>query len=81
MAKNAQLPDSRPAFGCQVLVQSEEEKQLRRQMRREEKRINKLLSKVDDGQDDEVRNCFCHHLRSLFLTDPCTERRLSWTPT
>ena len=42
---------SRPNFGCQVTVQSEEEKQLKKQMRKEEKKINKLLSK--NGQDEE----------------------------
>ena len=35
-----------PAYGCQVTVQSEDEKQLRKQMRKEEKKINKLLSQV-----------------------------------
>ena len=36
-----------PAYGCQVTVQSEDEKQLRKQMRKEEKKINKLLSQVN----------------------------------
>ena len=34
-------------FGCQVIVQSEEEKNLRKAMRKEEKRLNKLLNKAD----------------------------------
>ena len=37
----------RPMFGCQVIVQSEEEKNLRKAMRKEEKRLNKLLNKAD----------------------------------
>ena len=36
-----------PAYGCQVTVQSEDEKQLRKQMRKEEKKINKLLRQVN----------------------------------
>ena len=40
------MPSSRPAYGCQVMVQSEEERQLRKQVRKEEKKIQKILSKV-----------------------------------
>lgn len=35
-------------YGCQVIVQSEEEKNLKKAMRKEEKRMNKLLNKVDE---------------------------------
>lgn len=38
----------RPMYGCQVIVQSEEEKNLKKAMRKEEKRMNKLLNKVDE---------------------------------
>ena len=46
---------SRPNYGCQVIVQSEEEKALQKLARKEEKRINKLLSKGgnDSGSEDE----------------------------
>ena len=40
----AELPQ-RPTFGCQVVVQSGEEKDLRKLARKEEKKINKLLNK------------------------------------
>ena len=45
----------RPNYGCQVVVQSEEEKALRKMARKEEKRINKLLSKTtaNDGSDSD----------------------------
>ena len=45
------LGPSRPNYGCQVTVQSEEEKQLKKQVRREERKINRLLNKA--GQDEE----------------------------
>ena len=37
----------------QVIVQSEEEKQLRKQIRKEEKKINRLLTKGDDDEEEE----------------------------
>ena len=45
---------ARPNYGCQVIVQSEEEKALRKLARKEEKRINKLLSKTgtNDSESD-----------------------------
>ena len=47
LASENAVPE-RPLFGCQVLVQSEEEKNLKKAMRKEEKRMNKLLNKADD---------------------------------
>ena len=45
---------ARPNYGCQVIVQSEEEKALQKLARKEEKRINKLLSKnANDSDSDE----------------------------
>ena len=44
---------SRPNYGCQVTVQSEEEKALMKQMRKEEKKINKLLHKAEPDEDEE----------------------------
>ena len=41
----AELPH-RPNFGCQVVVQSGEEKELQKLARKEEKKINKLLNKA-----------------------------------
>ncbi|XP_015598741.1 activating signal cointegrator 1 complex subunit 3 [Cephus cinctus] len=44
-----------PQIGCQVIVQSEKEKQLLKQVRKEEKKLNKLTSKLeatDDGDED-----------------------------
>jgi hypothetical protein len=38
----------RPQYGCQVIVQSEEEKNLRKVMRKEEKRLNKLRNKAEE---------------------------------
>ncbi|XP_075226483.1 activating signal cointegrator 1 complex subunit obelus isoform X4 [Lycorma delicatula] len=43
----------RPVYGCQVVVQSEQEKLLMKQARKEEKKINKLVNKDDDSEDDE----------------------------
>jgi len=43
----AHLPQSRPVYGCQVVVQSEEERLLKKQVRREEKKLSKILGKVD----------------------------------
>ena len=44
---------ARPNYGCQVTVQSEEEKALLKQMRKEEKKINKLLSKAGVEEEEE----------------------------
>ena len=44
---------SRPNYGCQVTVQSEEERALMKQMRKEEKKINKLLHKAEPDEDEE----------------------------
>ena len=49
----AELPH-RPNFGCQVVVQSGEEKELQRLARKEEKKINRLLNKAGGaGENDE----------------------------
>lgn len=42
-----------PQFGCQVIVQSEEEKQLRKQVKKEEKRIQKLMKNVENQDSDD----------------------------
>ena len=47
-----EMGPSKPNFGCQVTVQSEEERTLQKLMRKEEKKINKLLSKAG-GQEEE----------------------------
>ncbi|XP_013390155.1 activating signal cointegrator 1 complex subunit 3-like, partial [Lingula anatina] len=44
-------PSARPNYGCQVTIQSEGEKQLRKQLRREEKKMSKLDNKK--LQEDE----------------------------
>ena len=44
---------ARPNYGCQVTVQSEDEKALLKQMRKEEKKINKLLSKAGAEEEEE----------------------------
>jgi activating signal cointegrator complex subunit 3 len=53
-AAGQELLPQRPQFGCQVLVQSEEERMLRKQVRKEEKKIHKILGKVEaeDEADD-----------------------------
>ena len=45
-----------PIYGTQVMVQSEDEKQMRKQVRKEEKRIQKLVNKA--GQDDSDEDDF-----------------------
>ena len=44
---------ARPNYGCQVIVQSQEEKALQKLARKEEKRINKLLSKTGNDSESE----------------------------
>lgn len=40
-------------FGCQVLIQFEQEKQNMKQARKEEKKLNRLAGK-DDNTDEEL---------------------------
>lgn len=42
-----------PSFGPQVIVQSEDEKQLKKQVRKEEKRLHKLLKNTQEDSDDD----------------------------
>ena len=42
-----------PSYGTQIMVQSEDEKQMRKQVRKEEKRINKLMNKAQDDSDED----------------------------
>lgn len=52
---SAALENSRgPSFGCQVVVQSQMEKQLQKLARKEEKRIHKVLGKFDADEEEEV---------------------------
>ncbi len=44
----------RPLYGCQVIVQSEDEKNLRKAMRKEEKKLNKILNRTDEVDITEV---------------------------
>jgi hypothetical protein len=41
-------------YGCQVIVQSEDEKNLRKAMRKEEKKLNKILNRTDEVDITEV---------------------------
>lgn len=41
-----------PSYGTQVLVQSEDEKALRKQVRKEEKRMQKLLRNVEEEEEE-----------------------------
>ena len=53
-AANTNIAESNmPIFGCQVTVQSEDEKQLRKQVRKEEKKLQKLLKNTQDDSDEE----------------------------
>ena len=51
--REREVGPARPNYGCQVTVQSEEEKALMKQMRKEEKKINKLLSKAGVEEEEE----------------------------
>ncbi|PSN49726.1 Activating signal cointegrator 1 complex subunit 3 [Blattella germanica] len=42
----------RPNYGCQVVVQSEQEKLLFKQARKEEKKINKVLPRNEEDEDE-----------------------------
>nr|CAD7458407.1 unnamed protein product [Timema tahoe] len=46
----------RPNYGCQVVVQSEQEKQLIKQARKEEKKISKVMTKEDDEEQQPEFN-------------------------
>jgi len=59
----------RPMYGCQVIVQSEEEKNLRKAMRKEEKRLNKLLNKAEGVL---TTDCFDFHGNSSKSRDVLT---------
>lgn len=43
-----------PSFGCQVVVQSQLEKQMQKMARKEEKRIQKVLGKFDLDEEEEA---------------------------
>ncbi|XP_025099015.1 LOW QUALITY PROTEIN: activating signal cointegrator 1 complex subunit 3-like [Pomacea canaliculata] len=53
----------RPNYGCQVTVQSVEERQLQKQIRREEKRINRKEGKKGEVQDMTNDTFDIHHMR------------------
>lgn len=44
----------RPIYGCQVLVQSEQEKQQMKQARKEEKKLNRLVGKDENTDDEDI---------------------------
>ena len=51
------VPDQRrPNYGCQVVVQSEQEKLLLKQARKEEKKINKIVNYADDEDEEPEFN-------------------------
>lgn len=51
--------NAKPNYGCQVTIQSEQEKQLMKQYRREEKRIARRERKAgEDGEVAEGLLCF-----------------------
>ena len=52
-AAGKELLPQRPTYGAQVMVQSEEERLLRKQVRKEEKRIAKILGKVEPTAEEE----------------------------
>jgi activating signal cointegrator complex subunit 3 len=43
----------RPNYGCQVVVQSEQERLLLKQVRKEEKKINKSVNRNDEEDVEE----------------------------
>ncbi|RXM99735.1 Activating signal cointegrator 1 complex subunit 3 [Acipenser ruthenus] len=51
-SRKASGESSVPIYGCQVTIQSEQEKQLMKQFRREEKRIAKREKRWDDSEGD-----------------------------
>ncbi|XP_034936753.1 activating signal cointegrator 1 complex subunit 3 [Chelonus insularis] len=57
--------EERPLYGCQVIVQSEKEKQLLKQVRKEEKKILKVTNKldIDDTSDDEINTMNLRNIR------------------
>lgn len=46
-----------PTYGCQVMVQSEEERLLKKQTRKEEKKIQRILNKIEcHGEDQDTHD-------------------------
>ena len=48
-----QEKEQMPTYGLQVMVQSEDERKLKKQVRKEEKRMAKLMKNVQDQESDE----------------------------
>ena len=48
-----QEKEQMPTYGCQVMVQSEDERKLKKQVRKEEKRMAKLMKNVQEDSDEE----------------------------
>ena len=71
-AANSNIGDNAqqmPSFGPQVIVQSEDEKQLRKQVRKEEKKLHKLLKNTQEDSDDDEFDPKELILRYLILID------------
>ncbi|XP_039287809.1 activating signal cointegrator 1 complex subunit 3-like [Nilaparvata lugens] len=52
-AAAATVEPKRPTYGCQVVVQSEHEKQLKKLVRKEEKKVNKMAAGREANDSDE----------------------------
>lgn len=52
MLKNVE--SAKPAYGCQVTIQSEQERQMMKLYRREEKRERKREKRGDEGEPSEA---------------------------
>lgn len=74
MTKKLQTNAQRPALTSQVIVQSEEEKQLCKQVRKEEKKLNKMANKRDvkaDVEESQINPIALRLLRQEALTASC----------
>uniref|UniRef100_A0A1B6DYT0 U5 small nuclear ribonucleoprotein 200 kDa helicase n=2 Tax=Clastoptera arizonana TaxID=38151 RepID=A0A1B6DYT0_9HEMI len=55
ISSDSVLDQKRPMLGCQILVQSEQEKLILKQIRKEEKKLGKLAQAYkDDSEDDDI---------------------------
>lgn len=58
MMKKISSEMTKPTYGCQVTIQSEQEKQMMKMYRREEKREKKRGKGTDDGDSSDAVMAF-----------------------
>ncbi|CAD6221327.1 GSCOCG00005149001-RA-CDS [Cotesia congregata] len=67
VSKSITRTQERPQYGCQVIVQSEKEKQLLKQVRKEEKKLLKASNKYEEDSDEEIDTLALRTKRQMAL--------------